>query len=190
MSGCTTNLLKRNYWIIKRPRPCAYAFGQFEDPFKPCTLKGGTGWTVQLALEQMKTFDAIQDRSYNCIKTTFVFDMYYKAWFELVPILKPHQDTGTAISPFAFKRFYGAPLLNKESAVVGSRSIDESTRISHISSLSSKSTRGKQRITMSKKKMTFNEQVVVYQHIFGTFFVAQKKPIVTEVEIRQRYSPF
>ena len=43
---------------------------------------------------------------------------------------------------------------------------------------------------MSKKKVTFNEQVFVCQLILGIFLVAKKKPIVTDEEIRQRHSLF
>ena len=119
MSRYTKNLLARNYWIVRDPA-AVYAFGQFEDPMNPRTLKGGTGWSVQLAIEIMKAV--------KIFKVIFVYDMYHKAWFELVPIFKPHQDTGTVISPFAFKRLYGKPILPRMSAVVGSRHLDESTK--------------------------------------------------------------
>ena len=42
MSGYTTKLLQRNFSIVKDTM-AAYAFGQFEDPFNHCTLKGGSG---------------------------------------------------------------------------------------------------------------------------------------------------
>ena len=46
-------LLARNYWIVNQVR-ATYAFGRFVDPMNPCTLKGGTGWTVQLDIEIKK----------------------------------------------------------------------------------------------------------------------------------------
>ena len=43
---------------------------------------------------------------------------------------------------------------------------------------------------MSKKKVTFNEHVTLYQQALGPIFVAVKKAITTEEELRQRHSPF
>ena len=56
-------------------------------------------------------------------KTVFVYDKYHQAWFELVP----HQDQGTATSPWRFIRLHAPPLLDKSSAVVGSRTLDDRT---------------------------------------------------------------
>ena len=118
-SNYKTNLLRRNYWIVKGC-DVLYAFGQFEDPHNPCTLKGGTGWTVQLALEMKKSPEL-----FFTSPTILVYDMYHKAWFQLV---KPtEQAKQTVISPFVFTRLYTKPLLKKISALVGSRFIDEST---------------------------------------------------------------
>ena len=46
-------------------------------------------------------------QTYKHLKTVFVYDKYHQAWFEVVPILKPDQDKGTAISLFWFARLYG-----------------------------------------------------------------------------------
>ena len=39
------------------------------------------------------------------------------------------------------------------------------------------------------KEMTFNEVVVVYQQVLGTFFIAKKKPLTSE-DIAKRNTPF
>ena len=109
----TLNLLRRNYAIVKEAN-ALYAFGRFEDVNNPCTLSGGTGWTVQLAIEINRVFIGKH-------KTVFVYDKYHQAWFELVP----HQDQRTAISPWRFVRKDTPPLLDKSSAVVGSRTLDD-----------------------------------------------------------------
>ena len=97
-----------------------YALGKFEDPLNPSTLKGGTGWVVQMTFELVKTFANPQ------AKSIFVFEMYHKAWFKAIPTWQP--ESVTPISPFAFKRFYGLPLLDISSALVGSRGIAEITK--------------------------------------------------------------
>ena len=86
----TLNLLRRNYAIVKEAN-ALYAFGRFEDVNNPCTLNGGTGWTVQLAVEINRVFVRKH-------KAVFVYDKHHQAWFELVA----HQDEGTAISPWRF----------------------------------------------------------------------------------------
>ena len=111
----TLNLLRRNYAIVKEAN-ALYAFGRFEDVNDPCTLSGGTGCTVQLAVEINRVFAGKP-------KAVFVYDKYHRAWFELVT----HQDRGTAIAPFRFVRKETPPLLDKSSAVVGSRTLDDRT---------------------------------------------------------------
>ena len=133
----SSKLLARNYCIVNRSR-ATYVFGRFVDPMNPCTLKGGTGWAVEMDIEIKKllSFQMSQNLSivddkpvvHKWFAPIFVYDMYHKAWFELVPAVTPDKDTGTVISPFAFRRMYGAPLLDKSSAVVGSRNIDEATK--------------------------------------------------------------
>ena len=67
------NLLRRNFHIV-REAEAVYAFGRFETLINPKTLKGGTAWSVQLAIEL-------------CKKTgkspmIYVYDVYHQAWFE------------------------------------------------------------------------------------------------------------
>ena len=38
--------------------------------------------------------------------------------------------------------------------------------------------------------MTFNEEVILYQQVLGTIFIATKKHVTTEEELRERNSPF
>ena len=40
------------------------------------------------------------------------------------------------------------------------------------------------------KQVTFNEVVVVYQQVLGTFFIAKKKQLMTEEDIAKRNTPF
>lgn len=40
------------------------------------------------------------------------------------------------------------------------------------------------------KEVTFNEVVVVYQQVLGTFFIAKKKPLTSEEDIAKRNTPF
>ena len=69
---------------------------------------------MQLAVEINRVFAAKP-------KAVFLYDKYHRAWFELVT----HQDRGTAIAPFRFVRKETLPLLDKSSAVVGSRTLDD-----------------------------------------------------------------
>ena len=161
----SAKLLARNYCIVNRSR-ATYAFGRFVDPMNPCTLKGGTGWTVQMDIEIKKLlgFQVSQNLSivdgkpvvHKWFTPLFVYDMYHKAWFELVPVVTPDQDTGTVISPFAFQRVYGAPLLDKSSAVVGSRHLDEATKQEIVAlfnrSMASESNHRDQMQVATKKK--------------------------------------
>ena len=58
-----TGLLQRNYWVV-RDTNLVLAFGHF-DTTKPHTLQGGTGWSVQMALEQQKPVCVYTDRWYQ-----------------------------------------------------------------------------------------------------------------------------
>jgi len=63
-------LLQRNYLIAKDPQTI-YAFGTLEKDAK--RVKGGTGWTVLLALDQDKEvylFDIPSQTSYRSESTT------------------------------------------------------------------------------------------------------------------------
>ena len=104
------NLLKRNFHIV-REAEAVYAFGRFQSTTDPQMLRGGTGWTVQLAIELCKETGRAP--------MIYVYDMYHQAWFECVRQF----DTDT----FVFKRLYKKPYLMSQSAVVGSREIDDTT---------------------------------------------------------------
>lgn len=102
------NLIRRNFHIVSEAE-AVYAFGKFESIVNQKTLKGGTGWSVYLAIEL-------------CKKTgkppmIFVYDMYHQSWFECVRIS----------DDFVFQRIYKKPYLMAESAVVGSRQIEDKT---------------------------------------------------------------
>ena len=58
-----TGLLQRNYWVV-RDTNLVLAFGHF-DTAKPHMLQGGTGWSVQMALEQQKPVCVYTDRWYQ-----------------------------------------------------------------------------------------------------------------------------
>ena len=58
-----TGLLQRNYWVV-RDTNLVLAFGHF-DTTKPHTLQGGTGWSVQMALEQQKPVCVYTDQWYQ-----------------------------------------------------------------------------------------------------------------------------
>ena len=131
--------------------------------------------------------------------------MYHKAWSQSPPVFI--RSDGTFVSNFVFKRFHTKPLLDKQSAVVGARNIDESTgkEISalfertankvlqyrkqlqlvtkkiagNVSSLLSNSVSGKQGITMGRK-VTFNEEVILYQQVLGTIFMGKKKRLFSQ----------
>ena len=104
------NLLKRNFHIV-REAEAVYAFGRFQSTTNPQMLRGGTGWTVQLAIELCKETGRAP--------MIYVYDTYHQAWFECVRQF----DTDT----FVFKRLYKKPCLMSQSAVVGSREIDDTT---------------------------------------------------------------
>ena len=120
----TTNLIRRNYFIVKEC-DVVYAFGQFNDPIHPRTLKGGTGWTVQMTIE-MKKFN--QPLHGWCKPEVLVYDMYWKAWWQLYkPSEEPPKES--VIFPYVWRRMYGPkPALAKLSAVVGSREITEEAK--------------------------------------------------------------
>ena len=117
----TRQRLLRNYHIIKNAE-IVYAFGYFHltcgehyttsrdiyhyHSFDQQRIQGGTGWTVQLAIDQKKKvyFYNIPDRTWY--ETNF--DHYY--WNE-------HQWT-----PYSgFIPLQGSPTLHKHSAVIGTR---------------------------------------------------------------------
>ena len=104
------NFLRRNFHIV-REAEAVYAFGRFQTTTDLQILKGGTGWTVQLAIELCKETGKAP--------MIFVYHTYHQAWFECVRQF----DTDT----FVFHRLYKKPYLMTQSAVVGSRNIEDKT---------------------------------------------------------------
>ena len=104
-------LLERNFEIARRSY-IVYAFGILDDD---CTkVLGGTGWTVQLALDQDKK--------------VFVYDIESEAWFHSVEGHIPVEgrlDLGIIFTPWTGR---DKPVLHQNSAVVGSRIFNENTR--------------------------------------------------------------
>ena len=98
------HLLQRNFEIVRRA-DTVYAFGILEDD---CTkVLGGTGWTVQLALDQGKK--------------VFVYDIESEAWFHSVyghKAVEGGLDIGIHFIPWTGR---DKPVLHQNSAVVGAR---------------------------------------------------------------------
>ena len=111
------HLIQRNYEIVRRA-DTVYAFGLLEDDGR--RVQRGTGWSVQLALDQGKK--------------AFLFDIACQVWFHLVyhyNVMQGSFEVGTR-----FVRLSGKPTLHQNSAVVGSRILDENTRLeSKLSSI-------------------------------------------------------
>jgi len=101
----TLQLLQRNYQIAKKAHTI-YAFGILEKDGK--RVKGGTGWTVQLAMDQGKQVYLFDIPS----QTRYRSDHYYQ--------VDDHSTTLVAGSQFVPWGPKG-PTLHQSSAVVGSR---------------------------------------------------------------------
>ena len=99
------HLLQRNFEIVRRA-DTVYAFGILEDDCQ--RVRGGTGWTVQLALDLGKK--------------VYVCDAESEVWFHSVyghGLAGDRLDTG--IPFFAILDDRHRPLLHRNSAVVGTR---------------------------------------------------------------------
>ena len=97
------HLLQRNFEIVRRA-DTVYAFGILEDNCR--RVQGGTGWTVQLALDLGKK--------------VYVCDAESEIWFQSA--LGPAGDTeGLGAPHFNFLHDEDRPLLDQNSAVVGTR---------------------------------------------------------------------
>ena len=115
-------LLQRNYHIIRQATH-VYAFGELQPDKK--TAKGGTGWSVQLALDANKT--------------VYFYDIPSKTWHEPARFqwkghtwvkdfhFKPLGSSGWSMSPLHQPLQRCLPTLHKASAVVGSRRISPET---------------------------------------------------------------
>ena len=99
----TLHLLQRNFEIVRRA-DTVYAFGILEEDCR--RVRGGTGWTVQLALDLGKK--------------VYVCDAESEIWFHST--LGPAEDTdGLGVPHFSFLHDEDRPLLHQNSAVVGTR---------------------------------------------------------------------
>ena len=97
----TLHLLQRNFEIVRRA-DTVYAFGILEEDCQ--RVRGGTGWTVQLALDLGKK--------------VYVCDAESEIWFHSA--LKGDTE-GLGVPHFAFLHDEDRPLLHQNSAVVGTR---------------------------------------------------------------------
>ena len=105
------HFLQRNFEIVRRA-DTVYAFSILEDDCQ--RVQGGTGWTVQLALDQNKK--------------VFVYDIESEAWFHSVEGHIPVEgrlDIGVIFTPWTGR---DKPVLHQNSAVVGARIFNENTR--------------------------------------------------------------
>ena len=117
-------LLQRNYHIIKNVTH-VFAFGELAPDMK--TMKGGTGWSVQLALDNHKVVT--------------VYDVNSKKWYEAA--LYRWDEKMQWVKDFCFVPLgsigwsplnrhvpprQNYPVLHKSSAIVGSRIISHETR--------------------------------------------------------------
>ena len=103
-------LLQRNFEIVRRA-DTVYAFGILEDDCR--RVQGGTGWTVQLALDLGKK--------------VFVYDIESEAWFHSVYAHKAvdgHLDIGVH---FVHVNARDKPIFHQNSAIVGTRLLDNKT---------------------------------------------------------------
>ena len=108
----TLQLLQRNYQLAKKAHTI-YAFGILEQDHK--RVKGGTGWTVQLAMDQGKP--------------VYLFDIPSQSWYRSDHYYQVNENattlvTGSQFVPWDPKK----PTLHQSSAIVGSRDVDEKTR--------------------------------------------------------------
>jgi len=99
----TLQFLQCNYQIAKKAHTI-YAFGTLEKDGK--RVKGGTGWTVQLALDQGKE--------------VYLFDIPSQTWYRSDHYYQVNDESTSLVT--------GSPTLHQSSAVVGSWDLDNPTR--------------------------------------------------------------
>lgn len=100
-------LMLRNY-IIARDSYALYAFGYLEN--SNATVQGGTGWTVQMAVDLGKN--------------VYLFDLTSNQWYEFVYF---HLEKGTYVKVFQFQPMKKncSLTLNNKVGIVGSRNFTE-----------------------------------------------------------------
>jgi len=106
--------LQHNYQIAKKAHTI-FAFGTLQKDAK--RVRGGTGWTVQLALDQSKE--------------VYLFDIPSQTWYKSENHYYANNDSATLVAgskflPWGIKG--KDPTLHQSSAVVGSRDLDNKTR--------------------------------------------------------------
>ena len=108
----TLQLLQRNYQIAYKAHTI-YAFGILEKDGK--RVKGGTGWTVQLAMDQGKQ--------------VYLFDIPSQSWYRSDNYYQVDENATTLVAGSQFVPWGPkGPTLYQSSAVVGSRDLDSKTR--------------------------------------------------------------
>jgi len=108
----TLQLLQHNYQIAKKAHTI-YAFGILEKDGK--RVKGGTGWTVQLAMDQGKQ--------------VYLFDIPSQSWYRSDHYYQVDSESTTLVAGSQFLPWGPKGLtLHQSSAVVGSRDLDNQTR--------------------------------------------------------------
>ena len=105
--GYFDELLMRNYFIAKDSY-ALYAFGYLES--NKTKVEGGTGWTVQLAVDMGKKI--------------YLFDLNENQWYEFIYF---HLEKGSYVKIFQFQALKsGCKLtLNHKAGIVGSRNFTE-----------------------------------------------------------------
>ena len=100
-------LMVRNYFIARQSY-ALYAFGYLEA--NKTTVKGGTGWTVQLALDMGKR--------------VYLFDLTDNQWYEFIYY---HLENGSYVKKFQFQLLKSACSLTlyDHVGIVGSRNFTE-----------------------------------------------------------------
>ena len=109
----TFSLLQRNYHIARKAHTI-FAFASLHPNRKE--VRGGTGWTVQLALDQCKE--------------VFVFNIVNRKWYRA----ETHYDVDPATNLLKLETSFlpwgsnKLPTLHQSSAVIGSQIIEEKTQ--------------------------------------------------------------
>ena len=102
------SLLQSNYHIARKAHT-VFAFGTLELNRKE--LKGGTGWTVRMAMDLGKE--------------VFVFDTLTQTWFE---VATTYQSGQWLTAETKFVPTNQKPTLHQSSAVIGSKQINQGSR--------------------------------------------------------------